>query len=72
MHTVKNSLTFVSGSTQGIGLAIARAFVENGAQVVVHGRTEAKSCEAACDKLSCNYLNYLDIKNLRQSSLSEI
>jgi len=47
MHTVKNSLTFVSGSTQGIGLAIARAFVENGAQVVVHGRTEAKSCEAA-------------------------
>ena len=47
MHTVKNSLTFVSGSTQGIGLAIARAFVENGAQVVVHGRTKAKSCEAA-------------------------
>ena len=47
MHTVKNTLTFVSGSTQGIGLAIARAFVENGAQVVVHGRTEAKSCEAA-------------------------
>jgi 3-oxoacyl-[acyl-carrier protein] reductase len=47
MHTVKNSLTFVSGSTQGIGLAIARAFVENRAQVVVHGRTEAKSCEAA-------------------------
>ena len=47
MHTVKNSLTFVSGSTQGIGLAIARAFVENGAQVVVHVRSEAKSCKAA-------------------------
>ena len=47
MHAVNNSLTFVSGSTQGIGLAIARAFVENGAQVVVHGRTEVKSCEAA-------------------------
>ena len=46
MHTVKNSLTFVSGSTQGIGLAIARAFVENGAQVIVHGCTEAKSCKA--------------------------
>ena len=47
MHTVENLLTFVSGSTQGIGLAIARAFVDSGAQVVVHGRTEVKSCEAA-------------------------
>jgi NAD(P)-dependent dehydrogenase (short-subunit alcohol dehydrogenase family) len=47
MHTLKNSLTFVSGSTQGIGLAIARAFVENEARVVVHGRTEVKSREAA-------------------------
>lgn len=47
MQTLRNSLTFVSGSTQGIGLAIARAFVENGAQVVVHGRTEEKSCQAA-------------------------
>ena len=47
MHSIKNSLTFVSGSTQGIGLAMARAFVKKGAQVVVHGRTEAKSREAA-------------------------
>lgn len=44
---MKKSLTFVSGSTQGIGLAVARAFAEDGAQVVVHGRTEAKSREAA-------------------------
>ena len=47
MHSLKNSLSFVSGSTQGIGLAIARAFVKKGEQVVVHGRTEAKSLEAA-------------------------
>jgi NAD(P)-dependent dehydrogenase (short-subunit alcohol dehydrogenase family) len=47
MQNVKDSLTFVSGSTQGIGLAIARAFVENGAKVIVHGRTEKKSQEAA-------------------------
>ena len=47
MHSIKNSLSFVSGSTQGIGLAMARAFVKKGAQVVVHGRTEVKSREAA-------------------------
>lgn len=47
MPNIKNSLTFVSGSTQGIGQAIARAFVEKQARVVIHGRTEAKSMEAA-------------------------
>lgn len=47
MHRIKNSVCFVSGSTQGIGLAIAQAFVKKEAQVVVHGRTEAKSREAA-------------------------
>lgn len=47
MQTVKDSLTFISGSTQGIGLAIARTFVANGAKVIVHGRTEQKSLQAA-------------------------
>ncbi|MBN36350.1 MAG: short-chain dehydrogenase [Rhodospirillaceae bacterium] len=31
----------VTGSTRGIGLATARLFVEQGAEVVVHGRSEA-------------------------------
>lgn len=47
MQTLNDSLTFVSGSTQGIGLAIVRAFVDDGAKVVVHGRTERKTREAA-------------------------
>lgn len=46
MDKLEDSLTFVSGSTQGIGLAIARAFAEQGSRVVVHGRTEAKSRKA--------------------------
>lgn len=53
MQTVKNSLTFISGSTQGIGQAIARVFVEHGAQVVVHGRSEEKSLEAAARVNAC-------------------
>ena len=33
---------FVSGSTQGIGYAIARALLEEGAEVVVNGREQGK------------------------------
>jgi len=36
----------VSGSTAGIGLAIAAALAEEGAKVVVNGRTEARVTEA--------------------------
>ena len=47
----------VSGSTQGIGFAIAKGLAESGAHVVINGRTEAavgarlrrSSCRAAPD-----------------------
>lgn len=32
----------VTGSTRGIGLAIARSLLENGTKVIVHGRDEAR------------------------------
>ncbi|MUK00640.1 SDR family NAD(P)-dependent oxidoreductase [Vibrio cholerae] len=41
---------FVSGSTQGIGYAIARALLEEGVSVVINGRTE-RSVETAVRKL---------------------
>ncbi|QNT79388.1 SDR family NAD(P)-dependent oxidoreductase [Entomobacter blattae] len=44
-------LAIVSGSTLGIGFAIAQKLAETGAEVVVNGRTEAKTKEA-CSKLS--------------------
>lgn len=37
----------VTGSTKGIGLAIARAFVREGARVVVHGRRPAECAAVA-------------------------
>lgn len=43
---LKDKLAFVSGSTAGIGLAIAKALAAEGAQVVVNGRTEARVSQA--------------------------
>ena len=39
---LNGELAIVSGSTAGIGLAIARGLAATGARVVVTGRTEAR------------------------------
>jgi 3-oxoacyl-[acyl-carrier protein] reductase len=38
MHDLSKKVALVTGSSQGIGAAIARLFAEQGAKVVVHGR----------------------------------
>lgn len=38
---IDGATVLVTGSSRGIGLAIARAFARNGARVVLHGRDEA-------------------------------
>ncbi len=43
---LENKLALVSGSTAGIGLAIANALAAEGARVIVNGRTEARVREA--------------------------
>src|SRR5690348_14298095 len=44
---LNDKAAFVSGSTAGIGLAIAKALAAEGARVVVNGRTEARVAAAA-------------------------
>ena len=41
-----NKLALVSGSTAGIGWAIAKALAAEGARVIVNGRSEARVKEA--------------------------
>lgn len=43
---LKQKTAFISGSTQGIGFAIARQLLEEGANVIVNGRSAEKTAEA--------------------------
>ncbi|BBK37414.1 3-hydroxybutyrate dehydrogenase [Allostella sp. ATCC 35155] len=44
--TLKNKTAIVTGSTSGIGLAIARAFAAEGANIVINGLGDADAIEA--------------------------
>jgi NAD(P)-dependent dehydrogenase (short-subunit alcohol dehydrogenase family) len=43
---LKGKTAFISGSTQGIGFAIAYNLLKEGANVVINGRSESKIAEA--------------------------
>lgn len=46
---LKDKIAFVSGSTAGIGLAIAHRFLAEGARVVINGRTKQSVDDAVSD-----------------------
>ncbi|HEY0609653.1 MAG TPA: SDR family NAD(P)-dependent oxidoreductase, partial [Chitinophaga sp.] len=48
---LKGKTAFVSGSTQGIGFAIARQLLQEGAGVIINGRT-AEKVNQTVEKLS--------------------
>jgi len=43
---LENKLALVTGSTAGIGFAIAKALAAEGARVIINGRTEGRVSEA--------------------------
>jgi NAD(P)-dependent dehydrogenase (short-subunit alcohol dehydrogenase family) len=51
---IKGKLAVVSGSTAGIGLAIATTLVREGARIVINGRTE-KRVAAAAEKIRLEF-----------------
>lgn len=53
---LKNKMVFISGSTAGIGFAIAQRFLQEGAQVIINGRTK-ESVDKAVDELKSLIVN---------------
>ena len=51
---LKNKKVFVSGSSRGIGLSIARKFIEEGANVVINARNKDELSIAASSLENCN------------------
>ncbi len=40
MFSVSGKYVLITGSTRGIGLAVAKGFIANGSKVIIHGRNE--------------------------------
>ncbi|MGH6658508.1 MAG: 3-hydroxybutyrate dehydrogenase [Sphingomicrobium sp.] len=55
MVLLENKVALVTGSTSGIGLAIARALAAEGAKVMLNGFGEAGEIAALCDELDARH-----------------
>lgn len=51
MFNLTGKTALVTGSTQGIGFAIAKTLAKNGARVFVHGTTSMEKCEKASSQI---------------------
>jgi len=69
MFDLTGKKALVTGSTQGIGLAIAKALHDAGAEVWVHGATSEEKCKKAVAEIGCK--NYV-VKNLADKDCAEV
>ena len=52
MFDLKGKKALVTGSTQGIGFAIAKLLADCGAEVIIHGATSEEKCRKAAAQIS--------------------
>lgn len=63
MFDLSGKTALVTGSTQGIGFAIAKCLSEHGAKVFVHGGTSMEKCKNASDKIKNSVPVVEDLSN---------
>lgn len=63
MFDLKGKRALVTGSTQGIGLEIARLLAQHGAEVYVHGATSVEKCESVTASLENARTAVVDLRD---------
>ncbi|MBQ3505657.1 MAG: SDR family oxidoreductase [Clostridia bacterium] len=56
--------TLITGSTQGIGKALAEAFVKDGYEVIIHCSKDLEKAKKVCEEIGAHYAVTCDLSNM--------